>query len=242
MMPFIVEWLWSDVLVWLLVVAVIGFAVYTRNHPHLRAPWARVARSASGMAAATVLLVFVLVGLLDSLHYRAALPQQGGKTAYATEVRSVLDRVLQPLRATREKTYSAPLATHLYAKETVQQQDGTEARVFPRLRHGGAHLKDPEADWCRDVLLKAFRGLSFGLLLVVCHGDSHLRGSGAGQGCRHRNGMARRLGRAHCRAVAGSVLCLGFVMHIDRPRWWHWRLTTTCWVPTRSARMCCIRR
>ena len=165
MMPFIVELLWSDVLVWLLVAAAIGFALYTRNHPHLRAPWARVARSASGMAAATVLAVFVLVGLLDSLHYRAALPQQGGKAAYSTEVRSLLDRVLEPLRLTREKTYSAPLATHLYAKETVQLQDGSEARVFPRLRHGGAHLKDPQADWCRDVALKAFRGLAFGLLL-----------------------------------------------------------------------------
>ncbi len=165
MMPFIVEVLWSDVLVWLLVVAAIGFAVYTRNHPHLRAPWARVARSASGMAAATVLMAFVLVGLLDSLHYHAALPQQGGKAAYSTEVRSLLDRVLEPLRVTREKTYSAPLATHLYAKETVQSPDGRELRVFPRLRHGGAHLKDPQADWCRDVVLKALRGLTFGLLL-----------------------------------------------------------------------------
>lgn len=163
--PFRFELLWSDALVWLLVLAVIGFAAYTRNHPHLRAPWARVARSASGMAAATVLAAFVLVGLLDSVHYRAALPPQGGKTAYATEVRSLLDRVLEPLRLTREKTYSAPLATHLYAKETVQGSDGSEARVFPRLRHGGAHLKDPQADWGRDVALKAFRGLAFGLLL-----------------------------------------------------------------------------
>lgn len=165
MMPFIVELLWSDVLVWLLVAAVIGFALYTRRHPHLRAPWARVARSASGMAAATVLAAFVLLGLLDSLHYRAALPQQGGKVAYSTEVRSLLDRVLEPLRLTREKTYSAPLATHLYAKETVQLPEGGEARVFPRLRHGGAHLQDPQADWARDVTLKAFRGLTLGLLL-----------------------------------------------------------------------------
>lgn len=184
MMPFIVEWLWSDALVWLLVVAVIGFAVYTRRHPHLRAPWARVTHSASGMAAATVLAVFVLVGLLDSLHYRAALPPQAGKTAYSTEVRSLLDRVLEPLRVMREKTYSAPLATHLYARETVQLQDGSEARVFPRLRHGGAHLRDAQADWCRDVALKAFRGLSFGLLLwfVLAIGicATVTRGSNAG--------------------------------------------------------------
>lgn len=182
--PFRFELWWSDALVWLLVAAATGLALYTRNHPHLRAPWARVARSASGMAAAAVLAAFVLVGLLDSVHYRAALPPQGGKTAYATEVRSLLDRVLEPLRVTREKTYSAPLATHLYAKETVQLADGGEARVFPRLRHGGAHLKDPQTDRCRDVALKAFRGLAFGLLLwfVMAIGicAAVARGSNAG--------------------------------------------------------------
>ena len=164
-MPFRFEWLWSDALIWLLAAGALGFAVYTRTHPHLRAPWARVGRSASGMAAATVLALFVLTGLLDSVHYRAALPPQDGKAAYATELRSLLDRVLEPLRATREKTYSAPLATHLYAKETVQLPDGREARVFPRLRHGGAHLVDPGADWARDVAVKAFRGLAIALVL-----------------------------------------------------------------------------
>ncbi|MDH4150325.1 MAG: ABC transporter permease [Betaproteobacteria bacterium] len=164
-MPFRFEWLWSDVLVWLLVAGAVGLALYTRARPHLRAPWSRVARSPSGMAAATVLVPFVLIGLLDSLHYRAALPSSDGKVIYATAVRSALDRVLEPLRATREKTYSAPFATHLYAKETVQLPDGREARIYPRLRHGGAHLADPHAERGRDVALKAFRGLTFALML-----------------------------------------------------------------------------
>ena len=80
-------------------------------------------------------------------------------------MRSLLDRVLEPLRVKREKTYSAPLATHLYAKETLQLSDGREVREFPRLRHGGAHLKDPAADWAGDVALRGFRGLAVALLL-----------------------------------------------------------------------------
>ena len=165
MMPFVFEWLWSDLLVWLLVAGAAVLVFYTRARPHLRAPWTRVGRSASGMSAATVLALFVLIGLLDSVHYREALPPQDGKVAYATEVRSLLDRVLLPLRATREKTYSAPLATHLYAKETVQSADGSETRVFPRLRYGGAHLADAEADWAHDVSTRAFRGLALALML-----------------------------------------------------------------------------
>jgi len=165
MMPFLFEWLWSDLLVWLLVAGVFGLVFYTRARPHLRAPWARVGRSASGMSAATVLAMFVLIGLLDSVHYRAALPPQDGKAAYATEVSSLLDRVLAPLRLTREKTYSAPLATHLYAKETVQTADGRETRLYPRLRHGGAHLADPQADRGRDIATRGFHGLALVLVL-----------------------------------------------------------------------------
>jgi len=159
------ELLWTDALVWLLVVTVAGYAAYARARPHLRAPWSRVSRSASGMAAAVILAAFVLVGLLDSVHYRPQLPPQDGKVAYATEVRSLLDRVVEPLRVKREKTYSAPLATHLYAKETLQTADGREVREYPRLRHGGAHLKNPELERTGDIALRAFRGLALALLL-----------------------------------------------------------------------------
>jgi peptide/nickel transport system permease protein len=99
------------------------------------------------------------------VHYRPALPPQNGKVAYATELRSLLDLALQPLRVKREKTYSAPLATHLYAKETMLLPDGREVRDFPRLRHGGAHLKNPGADWAGDVTLRGFRGLAVALLI-----------------------------------------------------------------------------
>jgi len=164
-MPVRIELLWSDVLVWLLVAGVVWLVLHTRRRPHLSAPWVKVGRSASGMAAATVLAAFVLIGLLDSVHYRTALPPQDGRPAWSTELRSLLDRVLEPLRASREKTYSAPFATHLFAKETVRLPDGGEGRVYPRLRHGGAHLADPEADRWRDIAVKSLRGLSAALLL-----------------------------------------------------------------------------
>ena len=159
------ELLWTDALVWLLVATVAGYAAYARARPHLRTPWSRVSRSASGMAAAVILAAFVLVGLLDSVHYRPQLPPQGGKVAYATEVRSLLDWVVEPLRIKREKTYSAPLATHLYAKETLKTADGREVREYPRLRHGGTHLKNPELERTGDIALRAFRGLALALLL-----------------------------------------------------------------------------
>jgi peptide/nickel transport system permease protein len=151
----------TDYLVWLLVAALAGFAFHCTRRPHLAAPWARVFRSRAAVASAVVLAGYLVVGLLDSLHYRPALPSKdpAAPVVYAVEVRSVLDAVLEPLRARLEKTYSAPLATRLYQKENVERPDGSTAREFPRLAHGGAHLED-EADWGKDVALRVLAGLA----------------------------------------------------------------------------------
>src|SRR5687767_483263 len=134
-MPFKLVILWTDALVFLLVAVVVALVWYVRRHEHLAAPWRKVARDPTGMAAATVLAVFVVIGLADSVHYRPAIGAKDGKTIYAVEVLSLLDAAAAPLRAKREKTYSAPLATHLYSRETVVLPDGKEVREYPRLRH-----------------------------------------------------------------------------------------------------------
>ena len=166
-MPFSIVILWTDALVFLLLAGVLGLSWYVRRHEHLAAPWRKVARDRVGMAAATVLAVFIAIGLLDSLHYRPAVGAQGGKTIYSGEVLSVLDAIAAPLRLRREKTYSAPLATHLYAKETIDLPGGRQVRDYPRLSHGGAHLQDPERDWSADVARRALWGAAAGIAAWV---------------------------------------------------------------------------
>jgi peptide/nickel transport system permease protein len=164
-MPFKPVILATDALIYVLVVAVLVFAWYVHRKEHLLAPWRRVAASAMGMSAATALSFFVMVGLLDSVHFRPALPDEPGKPrVYAVEVLSLLDMVLQPLRTRNERTYSAPLATHLFSKETAELADGSVARQYPRLRFAGANLVDPEQDWLPDVLRRTGLGLAGGTL------------------------------------------------------------------------------
>jgi peptide/nickel transport system permease protein len=161
--------LWTDALVFVLVAGIALYFWYARRQPHLRRPWGRVTQSAAGMAALLVLVVFVAVGLLDSLHYRPALERrsEGGETVYSTEVRSLLDTLVAPLWQHRERTYSAPLATRAFARETLEVAgpDGRmqQVREYPRLVWGGAHLKD-EADRDGDVALRALAGLAGGAL------------------------------------------------------------------------------
>ncbi len=150
--------LWSDMLIWLLVAAGIGVGVLVAKTPPLLAAWRRVGANRVGMASATVLLAFIAIGLLDSLHVRLQLDgKPGQKASYAIEVLSVLDVLAAPLRLRNEKTYSEPFATRLYAKETIDLPGGETVRDYPRLKHGGSHLGEREGDVVADAGLTAFR-------------------------------------------------------------------------------------
>jgi len=110
-----------------------------------------------------VLAAFAVVGLLDCVHYRPLLPgTSDAAPVYSVEVRSLLDAALESLRARSERTYSAPLAIHAHARETVELPDGRIVRAYPRLRHAGAGLAD-EAARDRDVLARTLVGLAAGL-------------------------------------------------------------------------------
>jgi peptide/nickel transport system permease protein len=161
--------LWTDALLFVLVGVTIVAALYARQREHLRAPWRSVRRRRLGMAALVVLGAYVGIGLADSIHFRLPLPGADHSVPadgveYSTEVVSLLDALVLPLKTRVEKTYSAPFATHLYAKETVEFPDGAQTRDFPRLRHGGAHLADPSSDRGRDIAATTFLGAVEGLL------------------------------------------------------------------------------
>ncbi|MFB1486754.1 MULTISPECIES: ABC transporter permease [unclassified Thiocapsa] len=160
--------LWTDGLVFLLLALIGAFVLYASRHEHMRAPWRRVMRSRVGVATIVVLGFYVVVGLLDTVHFRLALDRQGddsAETRYSPEVLSLLDLALSGLRERQEKTYSAPFATHLFVKEAIEQPDGTLLRDFPRLEHGGAHLDDPARQRGFDIAWRAAWGALQGLVI-----------------------------------------------------------------------------
>ena len=139
MMPVKPVLLLTDALLFVLVGVTIAAALYARRREHLRAPWRHVRRQRLGMAALVVLGAYAAIGVVDSFHFRLPLLETDDAApdrtvAYSTEVISLLDVLVLPLKERVEKTYSAPFATHLYAKETIERVDGAQAREFPRLR------------------------------------------------------------------------------------------------------------
>jgi peptide/nickel transport system permease protein len=133
----------TDGLFFGLIVVAGTYAWYAAHNEHLRAPWREVAKNPLAMSAVVVLGVFLTIAVLDSMHFYPRLdPVAGdeGKVHYATEVISMFDRLVGPLRTQVEKTYSAPFALHAFSKETIELEGGGNVRDYPRLRYGGAHL------------------------------------------------------------------------------------------------------
>jgi peptide/nickel transport system permease protein len=175
-MNFIPVILWSDALVFLLLAAGIASAWYIRQHEHLLLPWRRVGKSSVAMVSLLLLSLFLVIGLLDTLHFRTALPQTNGSgKVYSPEVLSVFDKLVEPLRTHTEKTYSAPFALTLYAKESMTDAQGNIVRDYPRLQYGGAHLADEsqrDGDVAKRALVGGLTGLLIGMILFFAANEA----------------------------------------------------------------------
>ncbi len=162
--------LWTDVSIWLLVVALMAYAWMVVRKPNLAANWSKVFRSAPALASSVVLGVCLLVTLADSLHFRpvlaAAAGAPAGSVAYDTRVKSVLDALMKTVVESRESTYSTPLSTVSFTKESMEIK-GEVRRVAPPLKFGGAHLTDPDTQWAGDVAMRAIVGALLGAALAI---------------------------------------------------------------------------
>jgi peptide/nickel transport system permease protein len=153
----------TDAAVWALAAGTSAFLAYAVRQEHYRIAWQRLKRRPLAMACGGILALFLLVGLLDSFHFRRE-----------SETVSLLDLALWDLKMRTERTYSAPLAARQFSRETAFDAEGRPTLDYPRLQHGGRHLEDP-ADAPGDIALRILGGLALGafvgggaLLAVVC--------------------------------------------------------------------------
>lgn len=164
--------LWTDAVMWALAVALLVYARVVSRSANLRASWALVLRDASAFSSAIVLGLCLALTLLDSMHFRRALPTATGaevaapSVAYDTRTQSLLDALLADLIDSREATYSRPLAYQSFTLESLSV-DGEVRRLPPRLLHGGAHLSDPARQWSVDIAVRVASGLAIGAVVAL---------------------------------------------------------------------------
>lgn len=143
----------------------LAWSIYRR--PRLRATWRKVIYRPLNMIAFMLLLLYAAIGVLDSIHMKNN-----------TGVISVLDKMLSPMIAHTERTYSAPFAIYSFSKEPRTLSHGEVVRDYPRLQYAGSHLVSPQ-DKSKDIQARLgytlIETLIFwavaviGLLLLGCH-------------------------------------------------------------------------
>lgn len=162
--------LWSDVLIFLLVFALILFFYRLNKDPQTRQRWSEVFSTRLGMVTFTVILTYVGIALLDSMHFRKALePVEGSPSSevfYDNKVTSVLDVVLGGMGDRFERTYSAPFALLSFEKKNMKDAQGRAYRDFPPLEHAGQHLGDP-GEKGADIVKRSLLALLKGLLIAA---------------------------------------------------------------------------
>jgi len=163
-MPFKPVILYTDALIYILITVIILFAFWARKREHIRAPWRSVMQSKLAIISIIILSIFVTIGVLDSIHFLPALDGKGpnGEIHYDTELKSLLDVVISPLGENYEKTYSAPFAKHLFVKEMITQEDGTQVRGYPPLKHFHFFGTDKVG---QDVFYQTIKSIRTGLVI-----------------------------------------------------------------------------
>ena len=157
----------TDLFVYAILLFVLWYMWQVRSDRNLRANWRLAMKRPVAMVSSMVLGFFLLVALTDSIHYRQALPSAPGQaTQYSSEANSVLDQLLEPLAAARERSYSEPLSAVAFRKETFER-DGVSVRDYPRLRFGGKHLDKPEIELSKDVSQRTVVALGVGACIVL---------------------------------------------------------------------------
>lgn len=159
-------WLWTDIMIWLLVVSLGLWGWTISRSPQVKAQWIAIFRSKIAMTSAIVLLMYVSIALLDSLHFRLALPDQpvGEKVQYQGQTLSVLDWVFDEIRDKVERTYSAPFALKEHSSSIIKTDDGQIKQIALDLTHAGSHLAAAE-DRNQDILLKSLWAIFVALVL-----------------------------------------------------------------------------
>lgn len=121
----------SDLLFFIVMLLFVAYIVYAKRKAHLIKPWQRLAQRPVAVICGFVLLLFMIIALLDSIHIQFL---DNYKLYVNSRVYSVLDIVLAPLGQISEETYSSPFATHAYASATGIDRAGNFFEYYPPLK------------------------------------------------------------------------------------------------------------
>ena len=145
-------WLWTDIMVWSLVLVFIGAFRSIRRSAEARRQWSSIFQSPIAMVSAIILMFYLAFALIDSVHMEFNEVQT---TEVSTEthsdnsqplarqgVYSLLDLALEHLITQNERTYSAPFALTEYSSSISYDENGQVVQSYLPLKYAGKHLSE----------------------------------------------------------------------------------------------------
>ena len=132
----------TDIFFYIIIFSLGYYVYYVRKTKDIFDTWRHVFKSKTGIISIIVLAFFLLIAILDSVHFKERIKNENNDLiSYSSEIKSVLDLILLPTYQNTEKSYSSPFSSNLYSKETRILENNIEQRVYPKLLHKGNHNK-----------------------------------------------------------------------------------------------------
>lgn len=127
----------TDYLIYLLVVVSTILVFKAQQKGKLLPLMRKIFYRPLNLVAGLILCVYLMIGLLDSIHYRSSVVNETQNGS----IISVLDTLLKPISIQSERSFSAPFAIYAFTKESITEPSGEIIRTYPRLMYAGTHLK-----------------------------------------------------------------------------------------------------
>ena len=159
--------LWTDILVWVLMFAIGAWGLGISKSPQVKKQWKNIFKSKIAIISAIVLLFYLVFTLLDSVHFKFKIQTNSTEVQnqpYKGKIVSLLDVIFSHNLTNTERTYSAPFATHEYAKSIVVNEDGITKQINLPLKYvsKGANI-------LKESLWAIFMGVIISTILIALH-------------------------------------------------------------------------
>lgn len=154
---------WTDILFYLLVLLSLLIVWKSRYHPTISALYTKLKQQRLAISASIVLILYLSIALLDSIHFKYVSTQQNIGTI------SVLDFILSPLDKPLEKTYSKPFALQSFSKEIQKLTNSNIQEHYPYLSYIDAKIRTKEQfvlQFQQDLRTGLLHSVVFSLLLL----------------------------------------------------------------------------
>jgi peptide/nickel transport system permease protein len=120
-----VVFLWTDILIWILVFAITILGSIVSRSEDIREKWREIFKSKLAIVSAIVLGFYLFFALIDSIHI---------KDESSSNIVSLLDIAFKHRAENKERTYSSPFSLREYSKDIFVDKNGTTKQIYRPLK------------------------------------------------------------------------------------------------------------